>query len=167
MPEGGGGDCLASGLGAKEASSRMCPCWARAALLEWKAVQESFKGRRILFPGGINFAGSQFVFAGYSGAGILQLARSTCGSGLPAERSGWGRSLRTDCDIPRPQPCLTTWGRISGKSRSSSGTRISAPQDAIPTSDMRRPGRLRRHSAGLWSETGRGRPSNNGSSHAL
>jgi hypothetical protein len=30
-------------------------------------VQEKFKGRRILCPGGIAFAGSQFVFAGYSG----------------------------------------------------------------------------------------------------
>jgi phosphocarrier protein HPr len=38
------------------------------ALLEWKGVQEGFKGRRIVAPGGINFAGSQFVFAGYSGA---------------------------------------------------------------------------------------------------
>jgi integrase len=39
-----------------------------AALLEWKNIQEGFKGRRIRFPAGINFAGSQFVFAGYSGA---------------------------------------------------------------------------------------------------
>ena len=39
-----------------------------AALLEWKAIQEAFKARRIRFPGGIAFAGSQFVFAGYSGA---------------------------------------------------------------------------------------------------
>jgi integrase len=38
-----------------------------AALLEWKDIQEGFKGRRILAPGGIAFAGSQFVFAGYSG----------------------------------------------------------------------------------------------------
>jgi site-specific recombinase XerD len=30
-------------------------------------VQETFKGRRILAPGGIAFAASQFVFAGYSG----------------------------------------------------------------------------------------------------
>jgi integrase len=37
------------------------------ALREWKAIQEGFKGRRILAPGGIAFAGSQFVFAGYSG----------------------------------------------------------------------------------------------------
>jgi hypothetical protein len=34
------------------------------ALLEWKVIQESFKGRRILAPGGIAFVGSQFVFAG-------------------------------------------------------------------------------------------------------
>jgi integrase/recombinase XerD len=39
-----------------------------AALLDWKALQEGFKGRRILAPGGITFAASQFVFAGYSGA---------------------------------------------------------------------------------------------------
>jgi integrase len=39
-----------------------------AALLEWKAIQESFKGKRILASGGIVFAGSEFVFAGYSGA---------------------------------------------------------------------------------------------------
>jgi integrase len=39
-----------------------------AALLEWKEIQKSFKARRIRFPGGIAFAGSQFVFAGYSGA---------------------------------------------------------------------------------------------------
>ena len=39
-----------------------------AALLEWKALQEEVKGRRIMAPGGIAFAGSQFVFAGYSGA---------------------------------------------------------------------------------------------------
>ena len=44
------------------------------ALLEWKAVQESFKGRRILSPGGIDFAGSQFVFAGYSGAAFSNRA---------------------------------------------------------------------------------------------
>jgi hypothetical protein len=37
------------------------------ALLKWKNIQEGFKGRRILAPGGIAFAGSQFVFAGYSG----------------------------------------------------------------------------------------------------
>ena len=39
-----------------------------AALLEWKTLQEGFKGRRIMAPGGITFAASQFVFAGYSGA---------------------------------------------------------------------------------------------------
>jgi site-specific recombinase XerD len=53
------------------------------ALLEWKDIQEGFKGRRILSTGGIAFAGSQFVFAGYSGAPFsnrafnLQL-RSAC-----------------------------------------------------------------------------------------
>jgi site-specific recombinase XerD len=38
-----------------------------AALFEWKDIQEGFKSRRIMAPGGIVFAGSQFVFAGYSG----------------------------------------------------------------------------------------------------
>jgi site-specific recombinase XerD len=39
-----------------------------AALLEWKNIQEGFKALRIMAPGGIGFAGSQFVFAEYSGA---------------------------------------------------------------------------------------------------
>jgi integrase len=43
-----------------------------AALKEWKDVQETFKGRRILRPGGIAFAASQFIFAGYSGGSVLQ-----------------------------------------------------------------------------------------------
>jgi integrase len=37
-----------------------------AALREWKALQKTFKGRWILV--GFNFAASEFVFAGYSGA---------------------------------------------------------------------------------------------------
>jgi integrase len=54
-----------------------------AALLEWKGTQEGFKGRRILAPGGINFAASQFVFAGYSGEPFSNRAfnlrlRATC-----------------------------------------------------------------------------------------
>jgi len=54
-----------------------------AALLEWKSIQEGFKGRRIMAPGGIAFAGSQFVFAGYSGAPFSNRAfnlrlRSAC-----------------------------------------------------------------------------------------
>jgi site-specific recombinase XerD len=32
-----------------------------------KDIQESFKARRITAPGGIAFAGSEFMFAGYSG----------------------------------------------------------------------------------------------------
>jgi hypothetical protein len=34
---------------------------------EWKGIQEGFKGERILAPGGIAFAGSRSVFAGYPG----------------------------------------------------------------------------------------------------
>ena len=44
------------------------------ALLEWKDIQERFKARRIMAPGGIAFAGSQFVFAGYSGASFSNRA---------------------------------------------------------------------------------------------
>jgi integrase len=52
------------------------------ALLEWKAVQETFKGRRIM-AAGVAFAASQFVFAGYSGAPFSNRAfnlrfRATC-----------------------------------------------------------------------------------------
>jgi integrase len=53
-------------------------------LLEWKAPQEKFKGRRIVAPGGINFAASQFVFAGYSGEPFsnrpFNLHRAACGA---------------------------------------------------------------------------------------
>ena len=53
------------------------------ALLEWKNFQEDFKARRIRFLGGIAFAGSQLVFAGYSGAPFSNRAfnlrlRSAC-----------------------------------------------------------------------------------------
>ncbi|MGA7903303.1 MAG: tyrosine-type recombinase/integrase [Terrimicrobiaceae bacterium] len=52
-------------------------------LFEWKAFQEGFKGRRLLAPSGINFAASQFVFAGYSGEPFFNRAfnlrtRSAC-----------------------------------------------------------------------------------------
>ena len=39
-----------------------------ATLLGCKDIQDAFKARRIRFPSGIAFAGSQCVFAGYSGA---------------------------------------------------------------------------------------------------
>jgi integrase len=48
------------------------------ALKEWKAIQEGFKGRRILFPVGIAFAGSQVVSAGYSGAPFSKRLRGAC-----------------------------------------------------------------------------------------
>ncbi len=41
-------------------------------LLDWKAIQERFKGRRILAPGGIAFAGSQFVLCGVFGRAVFQ-----------------------------------------------------------------------------------------------
>jgi site-specific recombinase XerD len=56
-----------------------------AALLEWKDIQEGFKGRRIMAHGGIAFTGSQFVFAGYSGEPFSNRAfnlrlRAACGA---------------------------------------------------------------------------------------
>ena len=45
-----------------------------AALLEWKDIQEGFKARRITAPGGIAFAGSQLVFAGYLGTPLSNRA---------------------------------------------------------------------------------------------
>jgi len=48
-----------------------------AARLEWKGIQEGFKGRRIMAPGGIAFAGSEFVFAGYSG-GMRRMFLTAC-----------------------------------------------------------------------------------------
>jgi site-specific recombinase XerD len=54
--------------------------------------QEGFKGLRILAPGGINFAASQFVFAGR--ARRFPTRRSTFAYGRLAERSEWGRSVR-------------------------------------------------------------------------
>jgi hypothetical protein len=58
----------------REASSTMWPVPERlsTALTEWKDVQESFKARRIRCPGGIAFAGSQFVFAGPFGGNRLE-----------------------------------------------------------------------------------------------
>jgi integrase len=47
-------------------------------LLEWKAPQEKFKGRRIVAPGGINFAASQFVLAVLKPP--VHLHRAACGA---------------------------------------------------------------------------------------
>jgi len=109
-----------------------------AALLEWKGNQESFKGKRILAPGGIAFAGSQFVFAGYSGEPFSNRAfnlrlRAAC------RAIGVGRSPPTGCATARPPSSSTTWEKIFGRSRNYSATRIFGPPSAIPTSG--RPGR--------------------------
>ena len=48
------------------------PARLSAALLDWKALQEGFKGRRILAPGGITFAASQFVFCRIFGRAVFQ-----------------------------------------------------------------------------------------------
>ena len=124
-----------------------------AALLEWKGNQESFKGKRILAPGGIAFAGSQFVFAGYSGEPFSNRAfnlrlRAAC------RAIGVGRSPPTGCATARPPSSSTTWEKIFGRSRNYSATRIFGPPSATPTSATNKHGRLRRHSARRWSEVG-------------
>ena len=73
--------------------------------------------------GGINFTASQFVFAGYSGA---QTTRSTCGCRPLAERSGVGEITAHGLRHSAATILLNHVGKISGKSRSSCATRISA-----------------------------------------
>jgi hypothetical protein len=84
-------------------------------LKEWEDIQEHFKGGRILLPGGINFAALQFVFAGYSGAPVSNRAfnlrlRAAC------RALGVGEITPTGCATVRPRSCLTTWGKVCGKS---------------------------------------------------
>jgi integrase len=129
----------------------LVPARLSAALIEWKDIQESFKARRIMAPGGIAFAASEFVFAGYSGMPFSDRAfnlrlRAAC------RALRVGRSPRTDCTIAQPQSCLSTWERICGKSRSCFVTRISAPPCATPTSVTSRRGRRRKRLAKHWSE---------------
>jgi hypothetical protein len=66
------------------------------ALLEWKGVQETFKGRRILAPGGINFAASQFRAPFSNWAFNLRL-RAACS---------------TDCGTARLRFASTKWEKI-------------------------------------------------------
>ena len=75
LPEGGG-EIVALRIKGKGSLFHDVPIPGRlsAALLEWKALQEKFQGRRIMAPGGIAFAASQFVFAGYSGAPFSNLS---------------------------------------------------------------------------------------------
>jgi integrase len=87
------------------------------SLLEWKDIHERFKGKRILAPGGIAFAATWFVSAGYSGEPFSNRAfnlrlRSAC------RALGWGRSPPMDYGIPRPRSSSITWERICERSRS-------------------------------------------------
>ena len=93
-----------------------------AALLEWKALQEKFKGRRILAPGGIAFAGSPFIFAEYLGGST---GRSIYGCAPRAEPSGVGRLPR----MPAPQR-----GNNSGQPRGKgfAGNAGAAPPQEYP-----------------------------------
>ena len=62
-----------------------------AALLEWKGVQEGFKGRCIMAPGGINFAARNLCLQGIRER-RFPIGLSTCACAPHAEPSGWGRS---------------------------------------------------------------------------
>ena len=64
------------------------PARLSAALLEWKALQEKFKGRRIMAPGGIAFAAIAFVLGGANlFAHNLQK--------ISSRKAGWGYSAVT------------------------------------------------------------------------
>ena len=67
-----------------------------AALLEWKALQENFKGRRIMAPGGIAFARRSLCLQDIW-ARRFPTGRSICGSGRRAGRSGSRKSPPVGC----------------------------------------------------------------------
>jgi hypothetical protein len=54
------------------------------------ALPEKFKGRRTLALGGINFAGSPFIFAGYSGAPFSNRALNLAAAGGVIRKLGVG-----------------------------------------------------------------------------
>jgi integrase len=122
------------------------------SLLEWKALREKFKGRRIMAPGGIAFAGSQFVFARYSGA--------------PFSNRAFNLRLRAAC-----RALGVGVGEITAHGLRHSAATILLNQVgkdlreiqelllhknirtcAIPMSAMNRHGRRRKRSVTLWSE---------------
>ena len=96
LPDGGGGNRRFANLGqGQRLPGRARPPGRLSQVLVWKGLQENFKGRRILAPGGIAFAASQFVFAGYSGAPFYNRAfklRLRAGG----RALGLGRSRRMD-----------------------------------------------------------------------
>ena len=123
-----------------------------ASLLEWKDIQESF---RILAPGGIAFAASQFVLAGHSGGAVFQPGLQFA-TALRLQSPWGGGDHRPWVTAFRGHDPPQSLGKgICEKSRSLSATRISAPRCATPTSAMSRLARRRNHSARLWSESGR------------
>jgi integrase len=111
-----------------------------AALLEWKEIQEGFKGKRILAPGGIAFTGSQFVFAGYSGSPFsnrafnLQL-RAACGA------LGLGEITAHGLRHSAATILLNHVGKDLREIQELLPTRISALPCVIPTFATSRPGR--------------------------
>ena len=123
-----------------------------AALLEWKDIQEKFKGRRSHGSRRDRLRGVAVCVCGVFGSSIFQPGvQLAVALRVQSARVGeiTAHGLRHSA---RPRSSSTTWERICGKSRSSSATRISAPPSATPTSAMSRPGRRRKRSARLSSE---------------
>ena len=104
-------------------------------------------------PGGIAFAASQFVFAGYSGAPFSNRAfnlrlRAAC------RALGVGEITAHGLRHSAATILLNQVGKDLREIQELSATRISARQCAIPMSAMNKHGRLRKHSARRWSEVG-------------
>ena len=102
-------------------------------------------------PGGIAFAGSQLVFGVYSGS-HSPTARSTCGSGPLAGRSGREDHRPRAAAFRGHNPAQPRGKGSSGDPGTPPPQEYPHHRGAIPMSAMSRLGRQPRRSVRLWSE---------------